>query len=218
MQIFQILTPIRVLFILYIVGIIGVTVPLHENFMLLTPINLLVTFIIAVLADKNKSTVLYIALVICYLCGFVIELLGVQSGLLFGEYSYGGTLGPKIWGTPLIIGINWAMLVYASVSLSNRILPHGKILFKAAIGATFMVALDVLIEPVAIHFDFWNWAAAPINRLIVAPVQNYITWWIAAFLLNIVFQNLVPATKNRVIEVLYYLQCVFFAWILLFVI
>jgi len=218
MQIAQFLTPIRVLIILYIVGIAGVTIPLHDQFMLLTPLNLLTTFFIAVWADKNKSARLYLALGICYLSGLIIELVGVQSGVLFGEYSYGATLGPKIWGTPLIIGVNWAMLVYGTASISNKLFLNKNILLRAAFAATLMVALDVLIEPVAGYYDFWRWSDAPINALIVAPIQNYTTWWIAAFILNILFLKMVPELKNVVIEVLFYLQSVFFGWIILFVI
>jgi putative membrane protein len=214
----KLLTPIRVLIILYIVGIIGVTLPLHKDFMLLTPLNLLTTFVIAVYADKNKNAGLYLVLAFCYLFGFFLELAGVQSGLIFGQYTYGATLGPKIWGTPLIIGINWAMLVYASVSISNSYFTEFPIIVKAAVGATLMVLLDIFIEPVAVKFDFWSWASAPMNKLIVAPLENYIVWWLAAFLLNYLVQTIMPAIKNRAIEVLFYLQLLFFIWIIIFVI
>lgn len=214
----KLLTPIRVLIILYIVGIIGVTLPLHKDFMLLTPLNLLTTFVIAVYADKNKNAGLYLVLACCYLFGFFLELAGVQSGLIFGQYTYGATLGPKIWGTPLIIGINWAMLVYASVSISNSYFTEFPTMVKAAIGATLMVLLDIFIEPVAVKFDFWSWASAPMNKLIVAPLENYIVWWLAAFLLNYLVQTIMPAIKNRAIEVLFYLQLLFFIWIIIFVI
>jgi putative membrane protein len=215
----KLLNPIRVLIIIYIVGIIGVTVPLHENFMMLTPINLLTTFIIAVYADKNKNAGLYLVLAFSYLFGFFLELLGVQTGVIFGAYTYGETLGPKIWGTPLIIGINWAMLVYASVSISNSYFEQFPTIVKAAIGATLMVLLDIFIEPVAVEFDFWEWTPpAPMNKLIVAPLENYIVWWLAAFLLNYLVQIIVPAIKNRAIEVLFYLQLLFFIWIIIFVI
>jgi putative membrane protein len=214
----KLLTPIRVLLILYIVGIIGVTLPLHKDFMLLTPLNLLTTFVIAVYADKNKNAGLYLVLAFCYLFGFFLELAGVQSGLIFGQYSYGATLGPKIWGTPLIIGINWAMLVYASVSISNSYFTEFPTIVKAAVGATLMVLLDIFIEPVAVKFDFWSWASAPMNKLIVAPLENYIVWWLAAFLLNYLVQTIMPAIKNRAIEVLFYLQLLFFIWIIIFVI
>jgi len=214
----KLLTPIRVLIILYIVGIIGVTLPLHKDFMLLTPLNLLTTFVIAVYADKNKNAGLYFVMAFCYLFGFFLELAGVQSGLIFGQYTYGATLGPKIWGTPLIIGINWAMLVYASVSISNSYFTEFPIIVKAAVGATLMVLLDIFIEPVAVKFDFWSWASAPMNKLIVAPLENYIVWWLAAFLLNYLVQTIMPAIKNRAIEVLFYLQLLFFIWIIIFVI
>jgi putative membrane protein len=214
----KLLTPIRVLIILYIVGLIGVTLPLHKDFMLLTPLNLLTTFVIAVYADKNKNAGLYLVLAFCYLFGFFLELAGVQSGLIFGQYTYGATLGPKIWGTPLIIGINWAMLVYASVSISNSYFTEFPIIVKAAVGATLMVLLDIFIEPVAVKFDFWSWASAPMNKLIVAPLENYIVWWLAAFLLNYLVQTIMPAIKNRAIEVLFYLQLLFFIWIIIFVI
>jgi putative membrane protein len=214
----KLLTPIRVLIILYIVGLIGVTLPLHKDFMLLTPLNLLTTFVIAVYADKNKNAGLYLVLAFCYLFGFFLELAGVQSGLIFGQYTYGATLGPKIWGTPLIIGINWAMLVYASVSISNSYFTDFPTIVKAAVGATLMVLLDIFIEPVAVKFDFWSWASAPMNKLIVAPLENYIVWWLAAFLLNYLVQTILPAIKNRAIEVLFYLQLLFFIWIIIFVI
>ena len=214
----KLLTPIRVLIILYIVGLIGVTLPLHKDFMLLTPLNLLTTFVIAVYADKHKNAGLYLVLAFCYLFGFFLELAGVQSGLIFGQYTYGATLGPKIWGTPLIIGINWAMLVYASVSISNSSFTEFPIIVKAAVGATLMVLLDIFIEPVAVKFDFWSWASAPMNKLIVAPLENYIVWWLAAFLLNYLVQTIMPAIKNRAIEVLFYLQLLFFIWIIIFVI
>ena len=41
-----------------------------------------------------------------------------------------------------------------------------------------MVMLDILIEPVAIQLDFWNW------RDIDVPIQNYIMWFLAAFMIN----------------------------------
>jgi putative membrane protein len=214
----EFLNPSRVLIILYIVGFFGVTIPIHEDFMLLTPINLLTTFFIALYADKNKKTALYLALLLCYVFGLVIELIGVHNEFLFGKYAYGATLGTKIFDTPLIIGINWAMLVYASTSFTNKYFKSYNLLIKSALGALIMVALDILIEPVAVNYDFWTWSNPPINELIVAPLRNYITWYLAAFLLNILFHKLAPQTQNNVIELLFILQMLFFAWINLFVI
>lgn len=208
---------IGILVILYIVGLVGVTVPLHEDFMLLTPINLLVTFFIALYAQNDLKPRLIWALLACYAIGFLMEWVGVQTGVLFGEYSYGATLGPKIFGTPLLIGLNWAMLVYAVVSLANRSFGADKILLKSIFGATLMLGLDILIEPVAVRYDFWSWSNTPYNSLFVAPFQNYLLWWVVAFALNLLFHKIAENTKNIAIEVLFCLQVFFFAWIYLIV-
>ncbi len=208
---------IAVLVILYTVGIVGVTLPIHPDFMLLTPINLLVTFGLALWCQKDWNPKLVVALLICYIVGFLVELIGTQTGVLFGEYKYGATLGPKVAGTPLMMGINWAILVYGVVSLSNKWLGQGKILLKSILGASLMVLSDLLIEPTAVYYDFWSWGAVPSNALIVAPLQNYLMWWLAALPLNLLFHYLAPSTENRVIEFLFWLQCFFFAWIFVFV-
>ena len=39
------------------------------------------------------------------------EAIGVNTGLLFGTYEYGANLGFKIFGVPLIIGVNWTVLI-----------------------------------------------------------------------------------------------------------
>jgi putative membrane protein len=38
--------------------------------------------------------------------GFFIEAIGVNTGLIFGNYVYKTTLGWKFLETPLIIGVN----------------------------------------------------------------------------------------------------------------
>jgi putative membrane protein len=209
---------LAILLILYAVGIVGVTLPIHPDFMLLTPFNLLTTFAVCLWCQKDWNRGLVVALLLCYLAGMLVEIVGTQTGILFGEYAYGATLGPKLFATPLTMGINWAILVYAVVSMTNRWLGKGKIVLKSILGATLMVLSDLIIEPTAVHFDFWSWGLEPTNALIVAPVQNYLMWWLAALPLNIAFHYLAPQTENKLIEFLFWIQCFFFAWIFIFVI
>jgi len=183
----------------------------------LTPLNLLTTFVVALYCQKCWNKPLVWSLVLCFVLGVFVEIIGVKTGILFGGYHYGATLGPKIWGTPLIMGVNWAVLVYASVSMMNRYLGTGKIFLKSLLGATLMIANDILIEPIAVAYDFWTWDAEPINFLIVAPLQNYVAWWIIGFGFNLMFHLIAPQQQNRIVEILFWLQSVFFLWILLIV-
>lgn len=204
------------LIIVYIVGIVGILMPIHEDFILLTPINLLFSLSMVLLVHPTWNKQIITALIVAYCTGFGAEIAGVQTGLLFGEYQYGATLGPKIFGTPFMIGVNWAMLVYASSAIVNRHFTKVPIILKAAIGASFMVFLDLFIEPVAIKQDFWSWGETGYNSFIVAPLQNYIVWWIIAFGLILFTLLFTRPFQNKIAELLYLLQLAFFIILNLF--
>ncbi|MEM1323908.1 MAG: carotenoid biosynthesis protein [Bacteroidota bacterium] len=195
---------IGILAIVYTVGIAGTLIPIHEQFLLLTPLNLLfsITVVLAYHLRWNSQT--WIFLLLCYAAGFGVEVLGVQSGVIFGEYSYGRTLGWKLWDTPLIIGLNWCMLVYCSGVVINHLMGEQPWWVKAPLAAALMTGLDVLIEPVAIRYDFWTWAGEGI------PLQNYLAWYAIALVMLAVFYHIAPKTRNKVAVALFILQCLFF--------
>ncbi len=141
-------------------------------------------------------------MLITLFAGYWVEVLGVHTSFIFGSYRYGPTLGIKLWEVPVIIGLNWFMLVYATGSISNR-LPLS-LFGKAATGALLMVFLDFFIEPFAISRHLWQWH----NNTI--PLQNYLAWFIIAFLLNVLYHRL-PFTKaNLFAKYLYLIQLGFF--------
>lgn len=200
-----------ILAIIYTVGISGILLQVHPQFMRLTPLNLLVSMGLVLSVHPQWRVSSAWGMFLVYALGLLAELIGVQTGLLFGEYSYGSTLGPKIMGTPWLIGLNWLMLIYASASLASRWFgKSASLLLKALFGATLMTLLDTLIEPIAEPFDFWTWGEAGINSYLVAPWQNYAAWWVIAFGLHLLFGLSVPAFRNRLAEFLFLLQVIFF--------
>ena len=56
----------------------------------------------------------------------ISEILGVNYGLIFGDYIYLDNLGYKVFGVPVIIGVNWIILTYISGSFSNYIFQNNK--------------------------------------------------------------------------------------------
>jgi putative membrane protein len=108
--------------------------------------------------------------------GFFIEVAGVYTGVIFGQYTYGLVLGVKLWGTPLMIGVNWFMTTYVFNDLVSRIKINR--LFKIILAATVITAMDWVIEPDATRLGMWNWSEGDI------PLQNYIAWWIVSFVLS----------------------------------
>jgi len=201
---------IAILSVLYTVGLIGILWPLHKQFILLTPLNLLVSLGLVLFFHPHWKLSSRLLLLFCFGFGFGMELLGVQTGLVFGDYSYGQTLGWKIGGTPLMIGFNWVMLVYCSGVTVNHFFTPQSPWLKTIIATALMVLLDILIEPVAIRYDFWSWAGEEI------PLQNYLAWFGIAFVLLRIFFYIEEQTSNKVGIALFILQFLFFGILNLF--
>ncbi len=192
------------LIVFYIIGIIGIGFFKSPQFILLTPLNLLISVIIMLLYHSNWTIQFVIYLLLCFLVGFGVEVIGTNTGQLFGAYQYGEALGWKLWNTPIVMGVNWVMLIYCSGTVINSLLLNIPFFIKAAASASVMVVLDFFIEPVAIYCDFWKWEAANV------PIQNYLMWWLISFLLLLSFHFLAPKLENKVARTLLILQFAFF--------
>jgi uncharacterized membrane protein len=189
--------------VFHIVGLIGMKIPsLLPIFQLLTPFHLLVctTVLLVFHRDWNKNFILFLILSISL--GFLSEVLGVKTGFPFGNYYYSEVLGLQLWEVPLIIGVNWFLLVYITGALFHEKKPF----FLAAIlGAALLVLIDVLIEPVAVKLNFWQWEDDEI------PLSNYIGWFGVAFILQCFYHGLNFQKENPMSDVLIISLIVFFA-------
>ena len=96
--------------------------PINEIVLQLTPINLLGILVLFLWANADYSFKLFKTISIIYIIGILVEVLGVNLNIIFGDYYYGNSLGPKIYGTPLIIGVNWLTLSIATYGISSYIL------------------------------------------------------------------------------------------------
>lgn len=116
--------------------------------------------------------------IIISILGFFIEVIGVQTGLIFGDYEYSGILGPKLFGTVLLIGPLWFIVVYgAKAVVHSRFIGKGMIRQAFAVGL-MLVILDLFLEVVAIKIGYWDWGGS-------VPLQNYIAWFVISFGLSI---------------------------------
>jgi putative membrane protein len=95
-------------------------------------------------------------------------------------YSYGTNLGPKVLDVPLLIGFNWAVLVFISGAITNRI--STSIWIKSILGGGFMILLDLPMEVLAPTFDFWTFQAE-------APLENYVSWFLIGTVMQFTFQS-----------------------------
>jgi len=190
--------------ILHLVGFIGIGLAVAPEMIWLTPLNLLISLAVALYFDQNNNSSLFQFAVLSFLIGYGIEVVGIQTGKIFGSYQYGDILGPKLWDTPLMIGINWVLLCYCAGYSINALAPKLNNILKAAIAASMLVILDFIIEPIAIQWDMWTWSAKDI------PLQNYIAWWIIGFIMMNLFYYFLEKRANKVAVAVFIIQFLFF--------
>ena len=190
---------IFIILIFHIVGFVGFLIN-PSYFKSLSPLNLLLSSGLVLLMSQQTNWKFYGSLLLIAIIGFFLEVLGVKTELIFGSYYYGRALGLKAFSVPLLIGVNWAILLYCTAQFSqikNQIL-------NALFGAFLMVFLDFFIEQIAARFDFWYWK----NEVI--PLRNYIAWFIISFVLNLAFQKRLGQKSNLTAKAFYMIQITFF--------
>ena len=160
-----------VIAVFHFVGILLLGGSWSSDFVMLTPLNLLLLSVVYLItSDKVKRPLLY---ALPALMGFLVEMLGTNTGFPFGEYSYSSILGPGLLGTPFLIGVLWWVLLRSFNDVFSRI-SSNKTMISLATGLG-MLLLDIFIEPVAIGLGFWEWQAAEV------PLENYMAWFVLSF-------------------------------------
>lgn len=145
---------------------------------------------------------------ITYICTFFIEVAGVATGAVFGEYAYGPTMWIQWLNVPLIIAVNWTLLIMATSQLASYVTKQP--IAAALLTGAFIVGYDYFIEPVAIALDYWSWAAVDI------PLQNYLAWGVIAAILSYPLHQLKIAYQNPALPVYAAAQLVFFIGLQIF--
>jgi putative membrane protein len=188
----------------HLVGLYGfLNSDLEQLFIALVPYHLLLMLSLLAISTGDFSFNFRVFAIIVYLAGFFIEVIGVNTGLIFGSYTYGEALGFKLFSTPLLIGVNWLILVYCTGVFLEQFKIKSALIF-CLIGALVLLSLDFLIEPIAIRFNYWSWAGGKI------PLQNYLGWYLFSGLLLWIYRRLDFQKQNKAAIVLLFAQAGFF--------
>lgn len=175
--------------------------PTRGVFVAITPLTLLCTTAVVLVFHRawNRRTVAWFAFVV--VSAFALEWQGVHDARIFGPYAYGPGLAPLVEGTPLIIGLNWLWLVYASHDLAARLTRNP--VLRIVAGSLLMIAYDAVMEWAAPAMRMWHFEGG------YAPLRNFAVWFVAAVVYHTGFEVLKIRSDNRPARVLFGLQFVF---------
>lgn len=194
----------RFLMWFYLIGVAGLLIPASSGlFIKLTPLALLMNFGLLMLHHQSKFRLKTILVfVTIFIVGVLVEIIGVQTGVIFGSYTYGSGLGLKIWDTPLLIGMNWLLLVYTTGSIVQNIKMIS--VLRIALGAGMMLVYDLVLEQVAPKMDMWTWHGGQV------PFENYLAWFIIAAVFHTLIEAFKIKLKNPLSAIIFVLQFLFF--------
>jgi len=172
------------IWLFHVCGMIGISYANKDLFLSFTPVNLIISFFLLFVNQIQITQREILSVFTIFLIGMICEILGVNYGYIFGDYVYLDNLGTKVFGVPILIGINWIILTFITGSISSYIFKKN-LKFSILTGAIFMILLDLIIEPVAPLLGFW------IFDLPSVPLQNYVGWFLIGLATQFIYQKFV---------------------------
>ena len=201
--------PISVILLLifYGVGLVNVLIG-NDSIMRLSYLNLIISTLVLFANHKSWNGRILFNLILVGIFGYTIEVIGVHTGVLFGEYAYGDALGFKVFEVPLVLALNWIILSYITLKFGIHLFKSNlvSVIFASAV----MTALDFLIEPIAVRYDFWMWFDHGLETPNSIPIQNYIAWFVFAIILNSLLVSDLRKSTNKFWPYLLITMTVFF--------
>ncbi|MGB3774673.1 MAG: carotenoid biosynthesis protein [Leeuwenhoekiella sp.] len=208
----------------HVSAIIGLLFTDYKDFFINnTPLNLIVSLILVFYTHQYINKAFWLFFIACSFAGVLFEIIGINTGLLFGNYEYSDIMGYKVLGVPVLLGTLWFTTMYCvgslvfqsyewlkekyDLNISKKIEPH----LLSVSGAFAAVLLDYFLEPLAIKLNFWQWL--PNGEI---PFYNYVCWFFCSLLLQYLFINLDFNKRNKFAVYLYIIQFVFFVTISIF--
>ncbi len=168
--------------VIHLAGIIGIYFFESTFFLRTSSVSILIPLFLFCYRSNltNKDALLFASV---FIIGYTAEFLGVNYQILFGDYSYGRSLGVKLFDVSLIIGCNWLLLALISQALIKKIVVNRWLVI--IFSSILMVLIDLYIEPVAPLLDFWEFKEN------LVPFSNYRDWFIVALIIQFIlsFQN-----------------------------
>ncbi len=118
---------------------------------------------------------------------WVVEVLGITSGLPFGRYHYTPALQPQLGGVPLLIPLAWMMMLAPAWGIAAAILGGARQRLGGWYGPVFALlaglaftAWDLYLDPQMTARGLWVWQTP--GAYFGIPWTNFAGWWLSSSL------------------------------------
>lgn len=109
---------------------------------------------------------------------YAIETIGVVTGFPYGEFYYGGALGPEALGlVPYLLPVSYLPLVIGAVAAAWG---AGGRFLHVIVAAVLLTLVDGVLDPGAVALGFWVWTVDGVYYGV--PPGNYLGWLLSGAL------------------------------------
>jgi uncharacterized membrane protein len=134
-------------------------------------------------------------LLITFLFGLGVEILGVHTGWPFGIYEYDPSLGSQLFGVPIVVPFAWVMMVHPALVAARRIAGNWVFLY----GGALLAAWDLFLDPQMVAAGRWKWevtgAHLPFTPDI--PLSNLFGWLLAGLVITGLLNLALPHERRK---------------------
>jgi len=122
--------------------------------------------------------------------GLAVEAVGVQTGLPFGDYSYGTGLGRQVLGVPAVIPLAWAMMAYPALLVARRL--SRSVLVTPLVAALALASWDLFLDPMMTAEGYWTFAdpTPSLAHVPAVPALNYVGWFATSLVMMVLLDRL----------------------------
>ena len=105
-----------------------------------------------------------------------VEALAIVTGFPFGEFSYSGDLGYRVFGlVPWTVAFAYRPMLLGSIAVASHIAGTAPARFIVASGLV-LVLVDLVVDPALVHAGMWVWPGGGLYYGI--PATNFLGWFI----------------------------------------
>lgn len=163
-----------IIYMIFLLGLTGYAASfLRPLALTITPFGITAAVLAAVYEPIKNNRSLLVWIILVYFITVTLEIIGTNTGIVFGNFHYGNTLGPKIMNVPYIVGLNWVMIILGTNAVAY-ILSKGRY-FRWVIASCLLVITFYFGENPAAELDYWSWLGNYI------PLKNYASCFLIAF-------------------------------------
>jgi len=122
---------------------------------------------------------------------FVVERIGIRTGVPFGRYEYRPALQPQLAGVPVAVPVAWFSMAVPAREVAHAALgPKSTTSRRIIGGALTLTAWDLFLDPQMTREGYWKWRHRGRYRGI--PVTNVLGWLATGLVVMAIIEIALP--------------------------